>query len=178
MKLRTLSETDQPNNLLEDPNWAINIHGLRFNIPINYQQAKARIAEEMHYLNFNDVRDIFEGIQKSRLHASIDIMDYPQYFAKPQGEFHVDDEFSHSTDTRRMIKVNDVCLLVTTSRYGYGENEGRITGEGVFPPEIEATLKKWYADNKMILLQALHSYMRDNGRSIREFGLRIPYYGM
>jgi hypothetical protein len=181
MKLRLLSE-ESSDNLLEDPRWFMDTI-TRLAIPVDYQLAKDRIKQEVDSIGGfgNDDRsmnNIFEAIQKSWLCARINVEDYQQYFQKPVGEFHADDEFGGGFGTnKRVIKVNDKSIIVTL-RMNYGDTD-RITGEGTFPKDIVATLQKTYTDNKLIILQALDSYLRDNGSSIREkFGLRIPVHGM
>lgn len=172
MKLRLLTEGYE-GDLVDDPNWIMRA-GMPFSIPVNYQQAKEHFKEEMRLLNFNDDSEIFRAIKDSKLWAHIDLNDYPQYFQKQAEDFHVDDEFSMRQSTGRDVSVDGSGLHIeyrTSPPQNFKESEN-------IPPDVVAKLQKIYTDNKTILLQAFDSYLRDNGRSIREFGMRIPYYGM
>lgn len=181
MKLVRLFLENLGGDLIEDPNWLIYLGSMPLRTPVNYQDTKQRLKEEIDRLNFEGDKGLFEEINNCKLWANIDIMDYPQYFNVPVGDFHVDDEFSLASNrTDRYVIVNNEGLKVRISR-GY-QRHSDDTGEGkLISPEIVSKLIKMREDNKMIILQAFDSYLRDKGQSIAQFDPKLKYfpvYGM
>lgn len=170
MKLKTLSE-DGENDLILDPNWLMRVSSMPFKVPVNYLDAKRRFKQEIDQLNFNDDKELYYYIDKCLLWAEIDITEYPQYFRTGSDDFHVDDDFSNIRTHRRSIWVNAEGLQV---------RHNTNTGEGdMLPPNVVQQLVTIYNENRLILLQAFDSYLRDKGKSIRDYGVRnIGVYGM
>lgn len=181
MRLHILYEDSSfTGDLVEDPNWIMYVSNLgSFKTPLNYQQVK---EEFTHYFREHKRADgfeieslqfIYDALKKASLFTNIDGDDYPQIFkpADKAGSFHDEDEFQdHPKTTHRKIyiRANEVVISYPHS-----------ADVSLLPQDAVNRLHEIANKERIVLMQAFDSYLRDNGRSIRMFGVRnLPFYGM